>query len=116
MILRNWKHGPGVLGGFLAGLAMSGHPLYVFAIGLGLGFAVAFTAKLAVRLVRRLDRALPGHRLTEPQFRRLAAEPLSSDPAYLDGIEAGMRAARRSAGHEDGRIIEADRIAGRDTP
>lgn len=103
---RPWLYAAALAGMFLAGMLTGGLLLYV--------------TRLGKRTVNRLDRALPDR--SHPYL--LAASdrpshwdwPISEDPDYLDGIERGMRAARRTAGHEDGRIIESDRLAGRDTP
>lgn len=114
--------------GFLAGLGLAGgsHSVYVFLAGVGVGalvVAVAFVGwRIGRRLVRRMDRALPdadrprdlARYAINSEAARLRA--ISDDPDYLAGIERGMRSALRSAGHEDGRIIGLDQLAGRDTP
>ena len=103
-------------GGFLVGLGLAGTAyVYVFLVGLGIGAVIAALAFYGVRLGRRLvgrvDRALP-------DSGRLGWDdkPLTGDPDYLAGVERGIRNARRSAGIEDGRMIEGDRVVGRDFP
>ena len=99
---KHWKHPFGYLVAVGAGAvwARGWWILAVFACGFLLGVLAHYAVRLAGRLMRRLDWALPDRR----------DRPLSEDPDYLDGVERGIRGRRRSAGYEDGRLAEDDRM------
>lgn len=106
---HRWNHIYSLALGATGGAAVAGRPwllLAVFALGIIVGLSLAYLRSTGRRLLSRVDRALPD----------AERRPISEDDDYLDGIERGIRSARRSAGHEDGRLIERDRLAGRPAP
>lgn len=81
--------------------------LAVFALGLLTGACLVY-ARRALGRLGRVAGALERRIIGEP--------PFSDDPDYLDGVERGIRSARRSAGHEDGRLSESTRLLERPAP
>lgn len=103
--MKRWKHAYAFGGGVGLGLVAAPHAWLIFLAGLLAGAALVLAGKLAVRLVRRIDRALP-----DAARERYDSGPLVEDPDYLDGAELGVRSARKTVGRSDGRRAELDRL------
>ena len=117
----NRTHGYTFVGGAVSGAALvTGRPWLVaaalagmFLLGLLTGGLLLYASRIGRRVVDRFDNAMPDRR---DGFGFRGMPPLSEDPDYLDGQERGRRSARRSAGHEDGRLAELSELEGRDFP
>ncbi len=101
--MRRWGHLHSLALG-AAGWAVAEGRWWSYLIVFACGLAAGICTLALWRLLRRLGRI--GGALE----RRIVAPPLSEDEDYLGGIERGIRSARRSAGHEDGRLAELDRL------
>lgn len=120
--MKRWKHTHSLLTGAALGLAY-GHSVIAVALVIALLVFALYAGWRGLRragdLTRAAERRLGGGRL-ESERRSLTeswpGKSMTDDPDYLEGVERGIRSARRSAGHEDGRLAERGLLETRPMP